>query len=93
MAQMGDASLRTLLLIVGVVLIVAGVGLALTGYNQMQAAEVWDEQPHSCGWAGSFEEASEIECPKNPYAGGGLLLTLGVGFAAAGGLSVRVGSQ
>lgn len=88
-----DPAFRTLALVIGIVLVVAGVGLVVTGTNQMEAAEEWDRQTHYCGSAGSFQDASEIECPDNPYAGGGVKVTFGVGLVVVGGLAARYGTQ
>lgn len=78
-----------LLLIVGVILIVAGVGTALGGYNQTQAADEWASQTHYCG-SGTLQE---VECPENPYEGGGQKVAFGVLLAMVGGVAARYGSQ
>ena len=79
------APLRTLALIIGVTLIVVGVGTAIVGYNQTQLAAQWASQTHYCGSATGMDSASQIECPKNPYAGGGYKLGMGILSAIIGG--------
>lgn len=89
---------RTLLLIVGVVLIVAGVGLAINGYNRTQAAEEWHEQRFadgfaSCGEIPEWGDARDVRCPTNPYKGGEKLIPIGVLLAIVGGVAGRYGAQ
>jgi hypothetical protein len=88
-----ESPARVGLLIVGVVLIVVGVGLALDGYNQTRAAAEWSSQPHYCGSAGPYQSVDEVTCPKNPYTGGSSQILGGVVFAVIGGLAVRIGGK
>jgi hypothetical protein len=37
-----EPAFRTLALVIGIALVVAGVGLVVTGTNQMEAPEEWD---------------------------------------------------
>ena len=89
-----SASLQTVVLVVGVVIIVAGAGLAIGGYNQMQAAQEWSEQTHYCGTTiGGLDAAQEVDCPDNPYSGGGGKLVSGLLLSVVGGGSVRWGTR
>lgn len=88
-----ESSIRTLALIAGIALVVIGVGMALGGYNQTQAAQEWSQQMHSCGSASSLDAAVQLDCPDNPYAGGEQEIAFGVGLALVGGFTARFGSQ
>lgn len=88
-----EQAFRAFALVMGIVFIVAGAGLANTGYSQMQAADEWDSQTHYCGSASSFEAASQIDCPDNPYEGGEFYVGTGVVLLLIGGVSARWGTQ
>lgn len=79
----------SLLLIVGVLLIVIGAGLADGGYNQMQAADHWGGQTHFCGTG----DPTEVDCPDNPYGGGDGKILIGLALVVVGGVATRYGAR
>ncbi|WP_225334481.1 hypothetical protein [Halomicrobium urmianum] len=87
----GNNLLRTLALVIGVVLVVVGAGTGYGGYNQMQAAEEWSQQTHDCG--STIGDTREIECPDNPYDGGGQKVAFGLLLAVIGGVISRWGTR
>lgn len=68
---------------------VVGAGMAAQGYNQQQAADEWASQTHHCGSG----PVSEVDCPDNPYSGGGTKIVGGFIITIIGGVVVYVGTR
>lgn len=78
---------RTLLLAVGIIAIVAGVGLAITGYNQAQVPE------QSCSYVENDFGEQKMRCSENPNSGGGWKVYAGAGVILVGAVITRQGTQ
>jgi hypothetical protein len=89
----GREAAHTALLIIGIVVVVIGAGMAMQGYDQMQAADEWGSQVHDCGSVSSWQDPSGIECPDNPYDGWSGKLYGGIVLALIGGVVARFGAK
>ena len=83
---------RTLALVGGVVLIVMGAGLVVSGYSETQASQEWNSQMHYCG-STSVGGAGEVDCPDNPHSEGGAKMFDGVVLTLIGGVGARYGTE
>lgn len=77
------------LVIVGVLLIVIGGWMVLSGWDQVQAANAWDE---NVGCAYDYRSQVFI-CPDNPYDGGRSRLWTGVVVCLIGGVILYYGTR
>lgn len=83
---------QTALLVAGILLVVIGGGMFLEGQNQKEAAEEWDSELRICGSAPTVEQARQIDCPDNPYSGGGDKMLFGAVLIVIGGIAARFGT-
>jgi hypothetical protein len=76
------------LVIIGVLLIVLGAGMAVAGQNQIQAGNDWDRE--HCTYNPVLQQ---MTCPENPYEGGGGQVLAGLILVLGGGVVLFYGTR